>query len=227
MDYIVKNYDAVNREIQEVSCGKTKLLAVSKTFPKECIEKLYKDREVRAFAESRLNELKEKAEALPKDIVWHYIGKIQSNKLKKIARIAKVIHSVETVETIETLADLSGKENLDINYLIEVNISGEASKSGVTPDNMLNELLKCAKTHQKQVKCIGFMTMAPLDATAEELDRYFGAMQKLLESKRDEFEIAELTELSMGMSGDYLNAIAAGSTIVRVGTAIFGRSSAV
>ncbi len=221
MNYVVENYDAVNREIQEVGCGKTKLLAVSKTFPQECIEKLYKERNVRSFAESRLNELKEKAEALPFDIVWHYIGKIQSNKLKKIARIAKVIHSVETVDTIKTLADLADKENLHISYLIEVNVSGEASKSGVAP-HRLNELLECAKTHQNQVKCIGFMTMAPLDATADELDEYFGEMQKLLQCKRDEFELAELTELSMGMSGDYVLAIKNGSTIVRIGTAIFG-----
>lgn len=221
MDYIVENYDNISREVQEVGNGQARVLAVSKTFPKECIELLYNERGVREFAESRLNELKEKSENLPSDIIWHYIGKIQSNKLKKIARIVRCIHSVENVETIETLAELAEKEGLNLSYFIEVNISGEASKSGVAPAE-LDTLLEVAKKYQSIVKCIGFMTMAPLDANAEELDNYFGSMQELLAAERQKFGLNDLTELSMGMSGDYVLAIKNGSTIVRIGSAIFG-----
>ena len=219
--YVVTNYDAIQREVSEVSCGKTTLLAVSKTFPAELIEILYNERGVRSFAESRLKELQEKSEKLPADIIWHYIGKIQSNKLKKIARIARVIHSVETIETIKTLAELADSEDLELSYFIEVNISGEASKSGVAPE-ILDSLLETAVLYQSKVKCIGFMTMAPFDATADELEEYFGKLSQLLQDKRVEFNLAELTELSMGMSNDFVIAIKNGSTIVRIGSAIFG-----
>ena len=219
--YVVENYDSIQREVEEVSCGQTSLLAVSKTFPADLIEILYRERGVRSFAESRLKELQEKSELLPKDIIWHYIGKIQSNKLKKIARIARVIHSVENVETIQTLAELAMRENLDVSYFLEVNISGEASKSGVAPQE-LDKLLEIAVSCQNRVKCIGFMTMAPFEATADELEEYFGNLHRLLEYKRTEFKLNELTQLSMGMSNDFVIAIKKGSTLVRIGSAIFG-----
>ncbi len=222
MNYILENYDSIAENVAKLSNGRTRLLAVSKTFPVENIELLYSERGVKEFAESRLNELQAKYEALPKDIIWHYIGKIQSNKLKKIAAIAGVIHSVEKVETIEKLAEICEKNNSRISYFIEVNISQESSKSGIA-ESEINSLLETAKKYSSQVKCVGFMTMAPLDASNEELNNYFSRMRELLEQKRQEFKLETLTELSMGMSGDYPFAIKNGSTIVRIGSSIFGR----
>ena len=222
------NYRSVRREIDDiaVSCGRNPqdilLLAVSKTMPEGDITSLY-DIGIRDFGENRIQELERKAAALPEDIVWHFIGPLQSNKIRKAVKLASVIHSVEDISAVERLDRIAGEEQRKVKFLIEVNVSGELSKGGVTPADFMEIARAAAKCRNAVFS--GLMTMAPFEAPQEVLDSVFNGLAALKKQAEQELGIT-LPILSMGMSGDYANAIAAGSTIVRVGTAIFGKSSA-
>ena len=175
---------------------------------------------VRDFGENRIQELETKAARLPQDIVWHFIGSLQSNKIRKAVKLASVIHSVDSVSAVERLDRIAEEEGKCVKFLLEVNVSGEASKSGV-PQADFMALARTAASCRTAVFA-GLMTMAPLDAPTETLDAVFGGLAALRDRAEKEFG-ATLPLLSMGMSGDFANAVSHGSTIVRIGTAIFGR----
>ncbi|WP_294480132.1 YggS family pyridoxal phosphate-dependent enzyme [uncultured Victivallis sp.] len=194
------------------------LLAVSKTFPAEAVRELY-DAGVRKFGESRIPELAEKAAALPDDIEWHLIGRLQSNKARKAVQLARVIHSVDSLPLLERLDRIAGEEGKHPRILLEVNVSGEASKAGV-PLRELEPLARRA-ADCANLDFAGFMTMAPADAEPVKIAAIF----ELLTLTRDDLERKlgrKLPLLSMGMSGDFEIAARHGSTLVRVGTLIFG-----
>ena len=224
---VAQNYRSVRSEIDAcaASCGRKAseilLLAVSKTMPSADIASLY-EIGVRDFGENRIQELERKVSELPDDIVWHFIGPLQSNKIRKAVKLASVIHSVEDISAVERLDRIAGEEQKNVKFLIEVNVSGEASKGGVTPSDFM-QIARAASGCRNAVFS-GLMTMAPLDAPQEVLDSVFNGLAALKNQAEQELKIT-LPILSMGMSGDYPNAIAAGSTIVRVGTAIFGKST--
>ena len=210
-------FDAAAREAHR-DPAEIRLLAVSKTFPVEPIRELY-DAGVRAFGESRVTELAEKAARLPEDIEWHFIGRLQSNKARKAVQLAKVIHSVDSAALLERLDRIAGEERKRPAVLLEVNVSGEASKAGVPVAELEPFARRAAACANLDFR--GFMTMAPFDAEPVKIAAIF----ELLRLTRDELEAKlgrELPELSMGMSGDYEIAARHGSTIVRVGTLIFG-----
>ncbi len=195
-----------------------RLLAVSKTFPAADIAELYA-LGCRAFGESRVPELEAKAAALPADIEWHLIGQLQSNKVRRAVKVAAVIHSVDSVSLLERIDRIAGEEGRQPAILLEVNISGEASKSGLPPSELEATARYAAALAHLQFK--GLMTIAPADADEAELHRIFGELRR----RRDELAKSlgiELPELSMGMSGDYAPAIAEGATLVRIGSSIFG-----
>ncbi|MCQ2379005.1 MAG: YggS family pyridoxal phosphate-dependent enzyme [Victivallaceae bacterium] len=193
------------------------LLAVSKTADLPQISELY-DAGVRHFAESRETELLRKSAALPPDIVWHFIGPLQANKVRKVIRCAQVIHSLDSVDLIRRADRIAAEENRRPRILLEVNVSGEASKGGFTVEETPGAAeLAAAAEH---LDFDGLMTMAPLNAPEAELTRVFGDLAAL----RDRLEIAlrrPLPTLSMGMSGDFPTAVACGATIVRIGTSLF------
>ena len=224
---VAQNYRSVRSEIDAcaASCGRKAseilLLAVSKTMPSADIASLY-EIGVRDFGENRIQELERKVSELPDDIVWHFIGPLQSNKIRKAVKLASVIHSVEDISAVERLDRIAGEEQKNVKFLIEVNVSGEASKGGVTPSDFM-QIARAAAGCRNAVFS-GLMTMAPFDAPQEILDSVFNGLAALKNQAEQELKIT-LPILSMGMSGDYPNAIAAGSTIVRVGTAIFGKST--
>lgn len=226
---VAANYRSVRQEIDTAAsaCGREPqevlLLAVSKTMPEDDIMTLYKNG-VRDFGENRIQELERKAAALPDDIIWHFIGPLQSNKIRKAVKLASVIHSVEDIAAVERLDRIAGEEQTTVKFLIEVNVSGEASKGGVAPVDFMT--VARAASECRHAVFSGLMTMAPFDAPQEVLSGVFNGLSTLREHAEKELGIT-LPILSMGMSGDYHAAIAAGSTIVRVGTAIFGKSSAV
>ena len=211
-DNVIKAAVAAGRKPEDVL-----LLPVSKTVGKEEILELY-NIGIRDFAENRLQVLQEKFDNLPKDIAWHFIGPLQSNKIRKIVKMVKVIHSVESIDTILRLERIANEEGCEVKFLLEVNISGEASKGGVTPQELpalAQEAIKC-----KKATFSGLMTMAPLVSTVEEQKVIFSKLTSL----RDDLESSlgiKLPMLSMGMSQDYIPAIECGSTIVRVGSSIF------
>ena len=185
------------------------VLAVTKNQDASAIEELY-NCGIRDFAENRINVLEDKARVLAEDINWHFIGKIQSNKVRRVVKLSKIIHSVDSPELLERIDRISGEENAAPRLFIEVNVSGEESKSGITPDEieqMLNIPLKHAVIK-------GLMTMAPFDSTEEELREIFSSLYSCAEKYN-------LPELSMGMSNDYHIASECGATTVRIGTFLF------
>ena len=225
MSSVCDNYRRVREEVDAAAAaaGRKKeeilLLAVSKTWSAADIRALY-DIGVRDFGENRMQELEAKAPALPQDIVWHFIGSLQSNKIRKAVKLASVIHSVENFSAVERLDRICGEEGRSVKFLLEVNVSGEASKSGVPAADFMP--LARAAAQCRNAVFSGLMTMAPLGASGETLDAVFGGLASLRDRAEKELNIS-LPLLSMGMSGDFENAISHGSTIVRIGTAIFGR----
>jgi len=212
--------DAVRRTA--LSSGRdpasVRVLAVSKTFPADDIAALYRYG-CRMFGENRVPELLEKAAALPADIEWHLIGQLQANKVRKALGAASLIHSVDSVSLLERLERIAGEEDRHPGFLIEVNVSGEASKSGCAPA----ELPALAETAAacRSVRWRGLMTMAPAGAPDVVLRDVFGGLRRMRDDLARRFGV-DLPELSMGMSGDWRVAVAEGATIVRIGSAIFG-----
>ena len=191
------------------SAEKVRVLPVTKNQSAQAIQELY-DHGLREFAENRLAVLEEKTKVLPNDIKWHFIGKIQSNKVRKILKLSTVLHSVDSLDLLTRIDRIAGEEGVFPELFIEVNISGEMSKSGITKD----ELTELMSVQLKNSKIVGLMTMAPLESTETEQLEIFTSLKNLA-AKFD------LPQLSMGMSNDYRTAAACGATIVRIGTALF------
>ena len=222
---LADNYKGFLQEIRQTAeaAGRNPeeilLLAVSKTFPKEDIAEMY-DAGCRDFGENRIPELQEKAAALPEDIRWHFIGQLQSNKVRKVVLLADMIHAVETASLVERLDRICGEEGKTPGFLLEVNVSGEASKSGCTPEELFSlaeTALQCRFARWK-----GLMTMAPADASPDVLHHVFGTLRTLRDGLEKQYKTV-LPVLSMGMSGDWQVAVQEGSTILRVGSSLFGR----
>ena len=195
-----------------------RLLAVSKTFPAEDVAEAFACGQA-CFGENRVQELASKAPVLPAGIEWHLIGSLQSNKAAKAAALASWIHSVDSeklVRKISAAADSLGKT---VNILFEVN-SGEENKTGFRSSGDLRASLEAALA-LPGIHVRGLMTMAPLGSDEAELHRVFASLRTQRDALEQEFGV-KLPELSMGMSGDFREAIAEGATIVRIGTAIFG-----
>ena len=225
MSSVTENFRTVRRDIDAAAAAAGRsgaeilLLAVSKTWPSSDIRALY-DIGVRDFGENRMQELERKVAELPEDIVWHYIGSLQSNKIRKAVKLASVIHSVENISAVGRLDRIAGEEGRRVKFLLEVNVSGEESKSGVSQKDFMP--LARAAAQCRNAVFSGLMTMAPLDAPPAVLDAVFGGLAALKAQAETELNVT-LPLLSMGMSGDYKAAVIHGSTIVRIGTAIFGK----
>ena len=196
-----------------------KLLAVSKTFPASDVLEAYQAGQ-KEFGENRVQELEQKVPALPRDIVWHLIGHLQSNKAAKAAELADWVHSVDSVKLVKKLSDAAQKAGKSLNILLEINVSGEESKYGIRSKEELFQVAEAAIA-APAIQWKGLMTMAPADAEGEELKAVFAGLRQMRDELEQKYSIT-LPELSMGMSGDYPAAIAEGATIVRIGTAIFG-----
>ena len=198
------------------------LVAVGKTKPAEMIQEAY-DLGVRDFGENKVQELTAKYEILPKDIRWHMIGHLQSNKVKYIVDKVAMIHSVDSVhlaEVIEKEAEKKGVETIPV--LLEVNVSGEESKFGLTPDALMENIDQFLSF--KHVKVCGLMTVPPFTDDPEEVRPYFKRLKQLsvdIQNEKSDNKL-DVGFLSMGMSGDFETAIEEGASFVRVGTSIFG-----
>lgn len=194
------------------------LVAVSKTHPAEIVREVF-DSGHRVFGENRVQELLAKAPLLPEAIRWHLIGHLQKNKIRKALPHCELIHGVDSSELAEDIDRIAGELGLYPRVLLEVNVSGEESKFGFTPETLRSQFENLLQLSRVQVE--GFMTIAPYSTDPEHSRPHFEALRKF----RDEmaqFAGVPLPGLSMGMSGDFQIAIEEGSTLVRVGTAIFG-----
>lgn len=193
------------------------LVAVSKTFPATDIQELY-DVGHRDFGENYVQEWQEKAGALPTDIRWHFIGGLQSNKAKFLVGRVALIQSVERDSVAEAI---SRRAEAVQDVLIQVNTGNDEAKGGVEPSEVLAFFERCSGLAHVRVR--GLMTIPPFDADERELRGYFSQMRQVFESLRG--QSPDVDTLSMGMTSDFEWAIEEGATLVRVGTAIFGRRS--
>ena len=196
------------------------LISVSKTKPVEVLKEAY-DLGVRCFGENKVQELCEKYETLPKDIHWHMIGHLQRNKIKYIIDKAELIHSVDSLRLAEAIDKEAGKRNITCNILIEVNVAGEETKFGVTPEELPDLVEKISKFEHIRVR--GLMTIAPFVENPEENRPIFARLRKLsVDIASKNIDNIIMSVLSMGMTNDYETAIEEGATMIRVGTGIFG-----
>lgn len=199
----------------------TKLVAVSKFISDDLILEAY-DTGIRDFAENRPQELSAKMERLPADIRWHFIGRLQTNKIKMIINRVHLIHSVDSIKLLSEISKEASKKGIFPSILLQQHISGEESKQGFTFDEMF-EASKFA-IERGNVKVCGVMGMASFTDDLVKIRSEFATLKGTFDSlKRDIFSDTNyFSEISMGMSGDYRVAVEEGSTIVRVGTGIFG-----
>ncbi|MEQ9412271.1 MAG: YggS family pyridoxal phosphate-dependent enzyme [Cyclobacteriaceae bacterium] len=215
---IKNNINLLQRELSEKKC---KLIAVSKTQPTEKIMEAYAAGQ-RIFGENKAKELEGKWNELPKDIEWHMIGHLQTNKVKYIAPFVSLIHSVDSQKLLEEINKQGNKANRVIPCLLQVHIANEDSKFGLKYDELLT-LLETVNDYPF-VKVTGLMGMATLTEDESIIRKEFTQLKQYfddLKSKKFSKNI-EMKDLSMGMSADYTIAVELGSTMVRVGTALFG-----
>lgn len=196
------------------------LIAVSKTKPVEMLQEVYNEG-IRDFGENYVQELADKIEIMPKDIRWHMIGHLQRNKVKYLVGKVACIHSVDSLRLAEVINERSIKLGVVTEIMAEVNIAGEESKFGFTRDEVFDFAEKVST--MEGVKLVGLMTSAPYVNDPDENRQYFREMKSLsVDINEKNINNINITELSMGMTNDYIVAVEEGATHVRVGTAIFG-----
>lgn len=221
-----ENLAQVEAKIQE-ACNKAgrnrdevTLIAVSKTKPVPMLQEIY-DCDVRDFGENKVQELCEKIEILPDDIKWHMIGHLQTNKVKYIVGKTELIHSVDSLKLAQEIQKQALKKDVIVPILIEVNIAQEDTKFGIKKEDTI-ELVK-EISQLDHVRIMGLMTIAPYVENAEDNRLYFRGIKQLsVDIDNQNIDNVCMNVLSMGMTGDYTVAIEEGSTMVRVGTGIFG-----
>jgi len=203
-----------------------RLVAVSKTHPVDTIQRAYEAGQ-REFGENKVQELVPKYEMLPKDIVWHMIGHLQSNKVKYIASFVSLIHSIDSLKLLEEVNRQGAKVGRVIPCLLQVHIAEEESKFGFSREELLEVIASGQIQKLTSVRVQGLMGMATFTDNVAQVHKEFRTLRTLFEELQQMTLPAnmEMKELSMGMSGDYVVAVEEGSTLVRVGSAIFGRRS--
>lgn len=194
------------------------LLAVSKTKPAEIIEEAVHCGQI-FFGENKVQEAKAKIPLSPGRARWHFIGHLQSNKARDAVALFEMIHSVDSLELAHEISKRCGQASKEMPILLEVNVAGESSKFGYQPERLLRELKELNSLPRIQVQ--GLMTIPPFATDPEKSRPHFQRLRDL-KAQCEELLGSPLPHLSMGMSGDFEIAIEEGSTMVRIGTALFG-----
>ncbi len=197
-------------------------MAVSKTKPVPMLQEAY-DAGARLFGENKAQEMAGKYDQLPHDIRWHMIGHLQTNKVKYIAPFVSLIESVDSLKVLKEINKQAAKNERVIDCLLQIHIADEENKFGLTEQEARELLASPEFAEMENVKIVGLMGLATYGAPDEKLREEFGGLKALFESlKAQENDRVTMRELSMGMSGDYTIAMQEGSTMVRIGSAIFG-----
>lgn len=196
----------------------TKLIVVSK---KRSLEEImsYYEAGVRDFGENRADDLIKKAQALPKDIRWHFIGHLQRNKVAKILPYVSLIHSVESKELLQVIEKEAQKLNKTVPVLIQFNLAEESTKTGLMEEQAFQFMKEALSFEHLNIK--GIMTMGPHVEDEKEIEKIFKQAHQLLQELQKTFGFEHFTELSMGMSSDWKIALQHGSTMLRIGTILF------
>lgn len=217
---IKENLEQIKKNFVSSSCL---LIAVSKTKPVEDIREAY-EAGIRDFGENKVQELAEKQQTLPKDIRWHMIGHLQRNKVKYLAPFVYLIHGVDSFKLLKEIDKEGKKVNRIINCLLQVHIAEEDTKFGLDEQELL-EILQSEEIKELQnVKVVGLMGMATFTEDQQKIRQEFRKLKTIFNKLQSEKlpDNVMMQELSMGMSGDYLIAQEEGSSMVRIGSAIFG-----
>jgi len=223
-EVIDKNYNQILEDIKRYSPypEKVKILFVSKYYDIEEHRKII-EMGYNYFGENRAqvyrDKLKEFSGEKYKNIVWDFIGRLQKNKIKYIINNVNLIHSIDSYELLEDINKKAIENGRTVNGLIQINVSKEESKTGIYVEDFEKDSEKYFL--MDNVKIIGFMTMAPLGASEEEISKYFSKMLDLKRKYAEKYDY--LTELSMGMSGDYIEALKNGATIIRIGSKLISK----
>lgn len=200
-----------------------KLVAVSKFNPSEAIMEAYQAGQ-RVFGESRPQELLQKVQELPQDIQWHFIGHLQTNKLKMVLPYAALIHSVDSERLLVEINKYAVKNNLKVKCLLELFVAQEETKQGFSKEELMELMAKLQQEPLEGVEICGLMGMASFVEDEQQIRGEFAALKETFDNVREKYISTHpnFNELSMGMSGDYRIAVEMGSTMVRIGTTIFG-----
>ncbi|WP_042721483.1 YggS family pyridoxal phosphate-dependent enzyme [Flavobacterium sp. B17] len=212
---IQENYSHIKNQLPE----HVQLVAVSKTHPTSVIQEVY-DLGQRIFGENKVQELTEKYPLLPKDIQWHLIGHLQTNKVKYIAEFIDTIQSVDSEKLIREIDKEAGKHNRKIKVLLQIKIAEEESKFGLETEEAINIFQKYLSGEFPNVLITGLMGMATFTDNENQIKKEFLNLKRLFDELN---QLRPLKTLSMGMSDDFPIAIECGASSVRVGSAIFGR----
>jgi len=207
------------KSIKENIPKEVTLVAVSKTKPITTIQEAY-DAGQRVFGENKIQEMVSKYDALPKDIEWHMIGHLQRNKVKHMAHFVQLIHGVDSFKTLKEIDKQAKKHHRVINCLLQARIAKEDTKFGLTFPDILTIISSEEITALKNICIVGLMGMATFTDDQNQLEKEFSSLKNFFNQLN--IQHSELKTLSMGMSNDYQLAIRNGSTMVRVGSAIFG-----
>jgi len=222
---IAENLERVKSQIADAvkksgrALNDVELVAISKTHEAEKVRAAL-DAGQQLFGESRVQEAREKIPLLPAASRWHFVGRLQKNKIRHALPLFELFHSVDSIGLAREMNRIADEEGLRPRVLLEVNVAGEGSKIGFTPDSLRAEIKALLELPRLTIE--GLMTIPPLAPEAEASRQYFVALRELRDRCAAQLHI-NLPQLSMGMSGDFGVAIEEGATLVRVGTAIFGK----
>jgi PLP dependent protein len=217
---------SIQRNIEEIRKhipAHVKLVCVSKFHPNETLLEAYQCGE-RVFGESKVQELCGKQESLPTDISWHFIGHLQSNKIKYIVPFVELIHGVDSYKLLEEINKQALKAGKTVNCLLQIHIAQEETKFGFSAEELIQTLSEGKWKELSGVNICGLMGMATYTDNREQIRNEFKGLKGLLDLVKEQYfsEYPTFCELSMGMSDDYQLAIEEGSTLVRIGSSIFG-----
>jgi pyridoxal phosphate enzyme (YggS family) len=225
MEKVAENLERVRGQIGEAAKKSGRavddvgLVAISKTHEAEKVRAAF-DAGQQLFGESRVQEARAKIPLLPSALRWHFVGRLQRNKIRHALPLFELFHSVDSAGLAQDMNRIADEEGLRLRVLLEVNVAGEGSKIGFAPEALRSQMETILELPRLTIE--GLMTIPPLAAEAEASRKHFVALRELRDRFAAEFNL-QLPQLSMGMSGDFLVAIEEGATLVRVGTAIFGR----
>src|SRR5437762_5611170 len=227
MNSVSENLERVREQIARAAAkvGRAasgiQLVAITKTHPAEQVREAIEAGQ-NLFGESRIQEARAKIPELPSNVHWHFVGHLQKNKIRHALPLFELIHSVDSLGLAQDVNRIAEEDGLHPRVLLEVNVAGEGSKFGFQPDKLFSEMESLLALPRLSI--LGLMTIPPIAEEAEASRKYFVELRELRDRVQTEFHV-DLAQLSMGMTQDFAIAVEEGATLVRVGTAIFGKRS--
>jgi len=227
MSSIADNLEGVRAQIAQAaaksgrSADDVELVAISKTHEAERVREAIEAGQS-LFGESRVQEARVKIPELPSNLRWHFVGHLQKNKIRHALPLFELIHSVDSLALAQDINRIAEEDGLHPRLLLEVNVAGEGSKFGFTPEKLREDLENLLAFSRLSI--LGLMTIPPIAEEAEASRKYFVELRELRDRLQTEFHV-DRAQLSMGMTQDFAIAVEEGATLVRVGTAIFGKRS--